>query len=255
MPVLDLVVNGGSSDGGTCTPWATSADATGPCATYDFDPAVLDDAMQMASDILYGLTGYQWPGECSDTVRPPCRCDCVERCGCGWVSEYRLPGFPVIAVDQVVVNGDVISPARYRVDNAALLVYLPDVDDPGDPIAGWPVWQRADRPTTEDNTWEVSYTYGAVPPLGGKTAAALLGCQIALGWVGSDDCQLPSGTIQATRQNVTIAVLDPSTVFPEGRTGIAAVDLWIESIRYQREHRPASVWVPGRRQGARRRTS
>lgn len=259
MPVLDMVVGGGdSADGITCSPWATSADAVGPCASYDFDPAIMDAAMQMASDVLYLLTRRRWPGECSDTVRPPSMCGCgggYDRCACGGVSEYMLPGYPVIGVDQVIVDGVIIPPERYRVDNAMMLVYLPDLDAPGEPISGWPRYQRADWPTTEQGTWQVSYTYGGAPPAIGRTAAALLGCEYALGMTGDDRCSLPSGTIQATRQNLTIAVLDPSTVFPEARTGLPLVDLWLESLRYDDEHRPASVWVPGRSKGARRRTS
>lgn len=231
--------------------------------------------MQMASDILFGLTKNRWPGECADVVRPPDRCVCgwvarplvydtsvvglddfgYPRCGCGYVSQYRLPGFPVLHVDQVLVNGDVIPPDRYRVDNYAELVYLPDPDGTGTPISGWPLWQRPAFPVTEPGTWQVSYTYGSPPPIGGKVAAALLGCQIALGLAGDDTCRLPSGTIQATRQNLTVAILDPLTVFPQGLTGLREVDLWLSSLRYADENKAASVWVPGRRHGARRRTS
>ncbi len=217
--------------------------------------------MQMASDILFQLTGRQWSGECSDTIRPPARCGCpVERCGCGHVSEYRLPGFPVIAVDQVLVDGEIVPPERYRIDNNADLVYMPNPDDWSEPIGAWPWYQRAELPPTERYTWQVSYTYGQPPPIGGVIAAAALGCQLALSWLpkGHPDrpaCQLPSRVTNVVRQNVTLAIIDPLTLFRDGQTGLTDVDLWLNSVILGEERKPASVFVPGRRPGARRRTS
>lgn len=256
MPILDTIVPSGSGeDGGVCTPWATSADVTGPCADYSFDTDYLDIGLQIASDVLFELTGRRFPGVCVDTIRPPSECECShDHCGCGYVSEYRLPGFPVVSVEEILVDGAVIPQARYRVDNYALLVYQPDPAATSDPIAAWPRRQRLGYPTTEDGTWQITYMFGAMPPAGGVRAAAHYGCQLAMGMAGSSECALDPNVRSIVRQNLTIAVADPSTLVEDGLTGLSDVDAWVASILLGEQRKPASVWVPGRKRAARRQT-
>lgn len=54
----------------TCSPWATIADVCSPCDEYTMDALLLDDMLQVSSDILYELSGRQFAGICKDTVRP-----------------------------------------------------------------------------------------------------------------------------------------------------------------------------------------
>jgi hypothetical protein len=238
----------------TCAPWADTGDVCAPCNTYDFDELILADGLQMATDILNNLTGWKWPGECEDIVRPCgprepgwCGCRSNRECGCHRLSEIELPGRPVIEVTEVLIDGDIVDPARYRVDDHRWLVYLPE--DDGDERQGWPCCQRIDFESTELDTWEVTYTYGAVPPLGGVKAAATLGCQLALACSTDPDlvgeCQLPERVTSVVRQGISLAVLDPLDLFDRGKTGIASVDLWVSSVMYGIRHRPATVVVPG----------
>ena len=50
-----------------------------------------------------------------------------------------------------------------------------------------------------------------------------------------------------TRQGISLAVLDPLTLFVDGLTGLPEVDLWVQSVRLGRARRSASLMVPGRR--------
>lgn len=235
----------------TCEPWATVADVCAPCDDYAFDLVQLEDGLQVASDVLFNLTGRQWPGECSTTVRPcgyrradSCGCMSSRTCGCRRLSELQLPG-PVVSVEQVKIDGEVVPTARYRVDDHRHLVYLPESDSAE--RQGWPCCQRLDLADTEDDTWSVTYTFGMAPPPGGVRAAAALGCQLALACSpeSAGQCRLPKRVTSITRQGVTLAMIDPLTLFADGLTGLAEVDLWVQSIILGAKRRRASVWVPG----------
>lgn len=253
---------------GTCSPWAEAGDVGPPCNDYGFDEALLDDALQFASDVLFNLTGRRWPGECVDTLRPCgygtgrttaprqswsgqgyagahwCGCNDSRACGCRRPSEVKLPGYPVRSIQQVKIDGAVVPSARYRVDDHRWLVYLPA---DGEQRRGWPCCQRLDLADTEDDTWSITYTYGMAPPVGGQLAAASLACQVALSRdpAQSTACRLPKRVTAITRQGVSLAVLDPLTLFADGLTGLAEVDMWVQSVLLGDKRRRATVHVPG----------
>lgn len=236
---------------GTCEPWATDADVGSPCDDYSFDPTLLADALQIASDVLYEFTGRQWPGTCSTTIRPcgyrqPDSCGCLSSatCACKALSEITLPGV-VAAVTEVKIDGAAISSDRYRVDDWRHLVYLPESDSAT--RQGWPCCQRLDRADTEEDTWSITYQYGQDPPTGGVRAAAVLGCQLAVAFQPETigECRLPKRVTSITRQGVSMTMLDPLTLFDDGKTGLEEVDLWVASIRLGARRRRAKVLVPG----------
>lgn len=246
--------------GETCAPWATEADMPSPCdASLDSD--VLTLWRQVASDILFNLTGRRWPGECTRIDRP-CRGGCFagrsspwpfrdaeRRCGCTSLSRVRLTGTPVATdgIVEVLVDGEVVDPAEYMVQNGRHLVGLRQADGI---LRRWPNCQYEELPTTEVGTWSVEYHYGTAPPLGGVRAAGQLGCQLALSTnpqaVADGRCRLPKRVTTITRQGVTLAVLDTFALFKDGLTGLSEVDLWISSIRYGDKGRRASMSDPGR---------
>ncbi len=273
---------------GTCAPWATIADVCEPCTDYSFDTLLLDDMLQASSDILYQLSGSRWPGLCQDTVRPcarslavdygrpirppypfggpygywpaaglgnwnpswgMCMCNRTERSGCSTIPEIQLGAAPVVDIVQVLIDGSVVDPTTYRIDDNRWLVRLASTASTDNP--GWPCCQRMDLPTTEKETWAVTFQYGTAPPIGGVKAAAILGCQLALACnpatVGR--CRLPQRVTQITRQGVTAIVLDPMAFLDKGKTGLYEVDLWLESVNPGRLRRAAHVISPdiGRR--------
>lgn len=237
-----------------CAPWATAADVCSPCDDYNFPVGLLDDALLVASEVLFHLSGRQYPGMCAETVRPQGVGGCsfarwgrawyartgtwpapwdypagTAGCGCGGVSEVQLGGWPLVEVSEVLLNGAVLPAANnWRVDDWTTLVRIADAD--GNRQV-WPCWQRLDLPTTEDDTWEVTFTYGVPPPAMAVRAAASLGCQLALSCspetVGGAECRLPERVTSITRQGITAVVLDPFTFLDNGRTGIYDVDLFL----------------------------
>jgi hypothetical protein len=242
---------------GTCEPWATLADLCSPCDDYEIDEALLEDSLQIASDLLFLLSDRKYPGLCTDVVRP------IEG-GCGgrtvWtrgarsrdrtadpcrrtVPGIRLGGTPLVSIEEVRLDGEVLDPSEYQIDDHDRLVRLRDADGVR---RQWPCCQDTTLPATEDGTFQVSYTYGRTPPLAGIRAAASLGCQLTLACqpetIGS--CRLSDNTISVTRQGVTKQLRDPATMFPEGRTGLNEVDLWLEAERYARRRPRPALIVP-----------
>lgn len=256
---------------GVCTPWAEIGDM--PCMDYETDSAVAEAMLLFASDVLYEFTGRQWPGVCISTVRPcaersrggaagwwpvggrrgswgSCSCNRSRRCGCSSLSEVRLADH-VLEVVHVVVDGVVVPPVEYALDDHRFLVGLTEAD--GSPRV-WPCCQRLDREPTEAGTWEVTFTHGGMPPRGGSLAAASLACELVKAFTpDAKGCRLPKRVTSITRQNVTVSLLDPLTLFSEGQTGLPEVDLWLGSVIAGRRRRRARLIVPGRRGGATRR--
>lgn len=241
------------------TLWATYDDVVALCPTCAPMPndAVMAMALTVSTEILYELTGRQWPG-LSTTIERPFFCWCGTRqpaeCSCGWVSEVVLERGPVVSVQQVKVYGDIVNPARYRLDPGSRLVWLPELTpSPTARWASWPACQLLDRPDTETGTWSVAYTYGRACPTGGKMAAATLACQYALAMTAPTDggpgCRLPQRVTNIVRQGVSMVVLDPMELVKDGMTGLAEVDLWVASILKGRERRGGAVLIPGRPHG------
>lgn len=239
---------------GTCEPWATLADLGSPCDDYGMDPALLEDSLQIASDVLFSLSGRRYPGVCEDVVRPTGACaprpttprDTLGRRGdpcCSTVRGIRLGGSPLVDVTEVLLDGEILDPSEYRVDDHDLLVRLRDADGT---LRSWPCCQDVTLPTTEEGTFQVTYTYGRTPPLGGIRAAASLACQLALAAQPetAGQCRLSDRVLSVTRQGVTKTLRDPAAMFPEGLTGLNEVDLWLSSERYGRKARRATVLVP-----------
>lgn len=268
-----------------CAPWATADDVSGDCCAGTVDPNKMDDALAGASLILYNLTGRQWPGECTDVIRPTaehapdllrpgwvpyggytgpwaaggqnayaynffggmwgaCSCNRTTVCGLHSVSEILLPGYPVASITTVKIDGVTRPSAGYRIQDRARLVWVPQTSDTRE---GWPCCQRVELASTEVNTWEVTYKWGAGPPAIGQRFAATLACQLykTLSPADAEGCRLPQRITSITRQGVTLAVLDSFQVFQDGLTGLPEIDLWISSDRRARSGRSPDVITPG----------
>jgi hypothetical protein len=136
----------------------------------------------------------------------------------------------VVEVTEVKVDGVVLDPAEYFVDDLRRLVRRPG--PVGQPAKAWPCCQRNDLDDTEAGTWSVTYKWGTPPPPMGVRAAAVLGCELAMACDPEfeDKCRLPKRVTSIIREGVTIIMapsdfLDPKT----GKIGIYEVDLFIRS--------------------------
>lgn len=268
----DATTPAGTGEGTTCAPWATHEDAPLALQAYDIDPDAVDDAFQVASDVLFELTGRRWPGVCTDVIRPQaswrftegpprwwpataraglgsaygwCSCHRGRETGCNRVPEIKLPGHPVDPTG-IVVKIDGLEFFDFRLDDGRFLVRTD-----GD---GWPCCQNLLEPDTEENTWSVAYSYGTGPDLGGKRAAVLLGTAL----FGESNpeaaarCKIDKRATRVTRAGTTVELGDPVAMVEAGLTGIGSVDLWVASKRLGQARRRATVLVPGKYRSVRR---
>lgn len=269
---------------GPCRPWVEAEDVD-ECCDVEFDSSTqvsLEDAADVASEILYELSGRQFTGLCGPLTvrpcRPTCRCwgegqtvmtpsgqitwlptegywswwDASERrnsCGCGCDSRIKLEGYPVVAIVQVKIDGSPVAPSEYRLDGNRWLTRMADGDGNRQ---HWPACQRLDREDDEEGTFSVTYYHGIEPPLLGVRAAAELACEVyksCAANVDAGDCRLPDGVVTVTRQGVTFDralfsswALDPTT--RSWRTGLPLVDAFLTAHNPAGLRRRSAVWTP-----------
>jgi hypothetical protein len=214
---------------GPCQPWTPIWCA--PCALPTASPAITGWAVQAATEVLWEQSRQRF-GLCTSTVRP-CRRDCSGggwpfadqwwewgtpttwprpvlwagawmniacgscpgTCSCTDLEEAILPA-PVSTVDQVKVDGQVLPPSAYRVDNWRLLVRV----DGG----LWPVCQDLSKEDTQPGTWSITVTVGEAVPVLGQLAVGELACEMTRACLG-EDCRLPANLASLARQGVNIS--------------------------------------------------
>lgn len=281
-------------ESGPCGSWITTADVLRCCSGLSDDPhrALLQQAVDVATAILYRLSGHQYPGLCTRTVRPcfGSGCGCNGRdwmqwplggwsywvwdqaaagwsfpslpyrvdgewfnewnggcCGTCHLPSVELPG-PIAEITEVVIDGVVVDPSVYKVEQFARLVRIDG--------AHWPCTQDRTKESgayanevppipndgSRDGTWQVTYVYGRVPDESGLWAAAKFACEIAKNLCNATDCALPQRLRTITREGVSMAFADPMTFLDEGgRVGVYEVDLWLSSVNPGRLTRGSRV--------------
>lgn len=243
---------------------------TSSCPDWDaYDDAVQERSVFMAWETLRYLTGFR-VGNCPVTLRPCMKscwdqrtwetypsgargglsphviggqwynigCGCrTDNCACVAVCEIRLPG-EVAVVDQVLVDGVVLDPDAYRVDNGYRLVRLDD--------ACWPLCQHMEKALTEVGTFGVTYTPGVSAEANPwvQSAAGALACEYAKSSSGSSACRLPANVTRVVRQGVTMDLA--TNPFPGGLTGLREVDTLIARYNPYRLTAPSLVYSPDR---------
>lgn len=218
-----------------CTPWISEDDRLADCGCPDGPQLVVQSAIEVASDILYRFSGQQWPGLCTETMRPV-------RIGLppGSVRPF-LPVYLASADILVLPRATVTGITQVLIDGVAFtdfLLYNPNWLVRTDNEL-WPRAQRLDLATTAVDTWSITYAYGEEPPEGGQHSARILTTELVKACVSDTTCRIPTGAVSLTRRGVTY---DLSAV--EGRTGLADVDLWLSSVNPQSRTRRARVISP-----------
>lgn len=240
--------------GGPCSDWVTlgSVQADPRATLSNGDPipeALLIEGISVASEVLWSLSAQQFSGVCSDTVRPVrryydaddlglwwwgvyrwrggryiCSRPPERATGCGALSEITLGAYPLREILQVRIDGAVVDPTTYRVDDHRWLVRIsPDG-------FGWPCCQQLQNdPMTDLDTFSVAFTYGQAPPDGGQAACRLLAIELAKSASG-DECNLPDRVTNITQQGMSFVLLDRMPFLDTGRTGIYSIDLWLSSV-------------------------
>lgn len=248
----------------------TSPRTSGPCAVWDpiwvCDAladigAVTGTAVEVATEILYGLSGRRfdvcqielWPckRDCLGDVWPyipflpevggtyprpaliggawfnlTCG-SCMDQCACSPLSQVKLPG-PVIRIVEVRVDNEILTQdVDYRLDDGVILTRLND--------ASWPLCNDFAQ-VTGTGTWSVTIEYGEEVPTSGRVAVGELACEIAKALIGTE-CQLPRAVQQLTRQGISMTFMDPNSIFEQGITGLYFSDLFINT--YNPKHKPS----------------
>lgn len=219
-------------------------------------------ASNLAISVLWIKSGRQF-GRCERTIRP-CRMDCADsftssgswvgnrwvpghgtgwepilwggrwfnfrcgcrrdQCSCGRVCEVELPGL-MPEPTQVMVDGRVLSPSTYRVDNGRWLVRTNG--------GCWPDCQDVAALPTEMGTWQVRFAHGKPVPDEASFLAGILACEIVKSCspsVNESECRLPSSVSRITRQNTTIQFENMSSLVANINTvGIPEIDMWLVS--------------------------
>lgn len=151
-----------------------------------------------------------------------CGCCGSDRCSCtGDTNALIIPG-PIVSVEEILIDGNPLDPAAYRVDDRKMIVRLDGLR--------WPSCQNMSAPPTDSGTWQISYTRGTPVPKGGEVAAGILALELMKAACNDASCQLPKRVQSITRQGVTVAVLDSFSDVQEGRTGIWLIDAWLTSV-------------------------
>lgn len=167
-----------------------------------------------------------------------CGCQSGDSCSCGPISEVILPAGEVAGPIIVRINGGVLDPTSYRVDNGNRLIR----QDGG----AWPICQDMGEPAGGENTFEVSYYPGIGPDDALNYAAGMLAVEWYKACTGKE-CRLPQGATRIQRQGINFEV--PADMFANGLTGIREVDNIVGIYNPYRLATPSSVFNPDSRRG------
>jgi len=251
-----------------CEPYITHDELAACCDGVELeavggDPATTLLSRQTASEFLFYRTAQQYSGTCEETIYPcfecsPCQEDgppfqatidngrmynirCTgNRCNCSNVSQFAFADSPILSIEEIKINGDIMPPADYSLHNDVLTR-----TDGG----AWPYCNSPWLEDTEEDTWTVRYTFGHAAPLLLKQAAIGLACH----WqdmCGSGDscnaCRIPRNAISMQRAGTSYQLLTPAALQAlTGNmllTGIQEVDLALQTLNPGGHRRMARIY-------------
>jgi hypothetical protein len=269
------------SGAGPCSDWITNEDVAACCGVEASSGDIYSGVIGPAQGLLYELSGRLYAGLCGPVSARPCRdnCSCFpfqrlayasggsrllwsgqywgwwdgwdwgsQNCGCGCLSQVKLSGYPVQEITQVKIDGEIVAPSEYRLDENRYLTRLNDTF--------WPACQDLSLDDDEEGTFSVEYVYGEEPPELGVMAAAQLACEMYKECSG-EACALPKGVTKVVRQNITIEKMaftawgytgrNQRGVAGGWRTGLPLVDAFLNTYNKAGLIRRPVFWAPGRR--------
>lgn len=220
-----------------------------------------DRSLALASETLRRLSGYR-VGGCPITVRP-CQQRGTWACwetlygpggsfepmnwGGTWLNtgcttcatpcEVPLPR-PVGEVMEVKVDGAVIDPSDYAVQDQHFLVWMGAGDCP------WPRNQNLSLPDSDPGTFSVTYLNAQPVDALGAYAVGVLALEFAKACTNKK-CRLPTNVTELVRLGATYSLVPGS--FPNGVTGIREVDAWVELWNPNHLKMPSRILNPAHR--------
>lgn len=238
----------------TCIPWEADLGCVGDEEWSGFDSDAQERASELAWASLRHLTG-QRVGNCPVMARP-CGsgystrpgmvmspyvsggswfnvvCGHTGGCGCTEIAQIAFPG-PIARIDSVHLDGALLDPDAYRVDNGHLLVRQDG--------EGWPLCQDMNVPWDGPGAFAITYVPGIEPGPAGLWAAGLLTVEFARACAGGK-CRLPNSVTSLARQGVSMTFSEG--MFAGGNTGIREVDAYVLSVNPNHLKQPSRVWSP-----------
>lgn len=151
-------------------------------------------------------------------------------CSCAFVDDLLLPG-PVGAIESIYIDGELVDPSAYRVDNGNRLVRQDG--------KGWPLSQDFNRPAGAENTFTVTYYHGATSDMLVRYAVGILADEY-LKSISGESCRLPAGVTNMVRLGMTFEM--EKDLFETGITGIAEVDHVTARFNPYRHKMPSRVY-------------
>lgn len=238
---------------GPCADWADAGDIDETCLPDGVTEAEVLAKIPAASDLLWRESAYQWPGECtSEVIRPrggypdgdsgpvafwlgdgwwfptgiggtlAVNCLGGGACSCLQARQILLPGEPVTEIVSVKVDGQVLDPSAYRVDDWRFLVRIDG--------HSWPACQQAHLDDDQAGTWSVVFKYGAAPPPSGVAAAVALAAQLAAACNPDADCALPANATRASRNGVDFDLTAADLIDDQGRHTVPEVRAFLHAV-------------------------
>lgn len=186
--------------------------------------------------------GNPWMIPYTDAAGVWRNCGCAGFCRCRATCEAYLP-YGVASIETVMVDGVILDPSSYRLDEGRILVRTDG--------ECWPECQDMDKADTEEGTWSVVVRPGSPLPASAAIAAGKLACEFAKACSGSADCALPQELVSLSRNGVEVQVADPQLLLDAGLTGVHEADLFIRAYNpYRLRSRPVvlSPDIPSTRQ-------
>jgi hypothetical protein len=251
----------------TVAAWVTRGDLPESRPVLPGGDAEWDGVCDLASGVLFGLSGRRWAGRFTKTIQVfasqtpwwwqrndlgltydttwgtclwggslpalPMMVggELFNHSGCDRPPSIRLPDYPVQEVTAVRIGGAVRDPSSYQLIGSR---YLED---------GWDGWPTCGWSPDGVAVMEVDYVFGATPPAAGTAAARSLALELGKARAGQPSA-LPGYVYQRVRQGITESFVRADSLFDKGRTGLPEVDLWLATVNPGRLRQRSRTWSP-----------
>jgi hypothetical protein len=214
------------------------------------------EAAQVASNLLWAMSGRKYTGETIVTERYTCtlrnnRMGPSDRTNSPVLfggDVYNIPSGDYDEYSELVADG--LSPdSRVRLRGRPVTRIIAIRNKTGkilDPSSYYLVDHstihiKAGTAWTPCNV-EITYAYGIPVPTAGKMAARKLAIEFARLWAGDEMCELPQRVTSVSRQGVSYTILDNQEFIDELRTGLYEIDLFLKVVNPDNARRKSKVF-------------
>lgn len=221
--------------------WLNASDTDDP--TSEHTPG----AMDLASFVLYHLTGEKYTGVTTstdayqtqyfdNTQRPQIVNGVISNfpAHAQGLRNLHLRHQPVHAVHSITANGETMDPALYSLRNNSYVVH----NNGG-------VW------ALNSNDLLITYTHGNPIPRAGKLCAIRLANELIHQAKDDGECTLPERVQSVTRQGMSFAILDPQNFIQNGKVGIPMIDYFIQAANPGKAKKKAKIFSVDKPRGER----